>query len=75
MAINTLVQQLFRKEEYLWGRFDGRADKYMSYGLYLSGKGATVLDYIISTAVEIGMCSITNIFGGKHCLNKKRRSW
>ena len=44
MAINMLVQKLFREEEVgfvdLWGRFVGRADMYMKDGLRLSGKGA-----------------------------------
>ena len=64
MAINMLVEKLWREEEVgfvdLWGSFVGRADMYMKDGLHLSGKGA---------AVDSGMGSITNIFGSQHYLN------
>ena len=46
MAINTLVQQICRKEKVgfvgLWECFVGRADINMRDGLHLSGKGAAV---------------------------------
>ena len=64
MAINMLVQQLCREEEFgfvdLWGSFVGRADMYMKDGLHLSGKGA---------AVDSDLGTMTNIFGSKHSLN------
>ena len=66
MAINTLVQQLCREEEVgivdLWGCFVGRTDMCMRYVLHLSGKGAPVFPDELSSAVESGMESITNIF-------------
>ena len=44
---------------------------YMKDGLHLpvSGKGAAVFADGLTAAVDSGMCSITNIFGSKHCLN------
>ena len=62
MAFNTLVQQLCREEEVgfvdLWGCFVGRADMYMTDGLYLNGKGAAVFADELSAAVDSGMGSI-----------------
>ena len=73
MAINMLVQKLFREEEVgfvdLWGSFVGRADMYMKDGLHLSGKGAAVFADKLSAAVDSDMGTMTNIFGSKHCLN------
>ena len=73
MAINTLVQQLCREEEVgfvdMWGRFVGRADMYIKDGLHLGGKGAKGFTDKLSTAVESGIGSITNMF--KHCLNRR----
>ena len=46
MAINTLVQQLFKVEEVgfvdLWECFGGRADMFTRDGLHLNGMGAAV---------------------------------
>ena len=42
---------------------------YMKDGLHISGKGAVVFADGLTTAVDNGMGSITNIFGSKHCLN------
>ena len=56
-----------------WGSFVGRADMYMKDGLDLSGKGAAVFAEGLSAAVDSGMGSLSNIFGSKHYLNKKRR--
>ena len=68
VAINVLVQKLYREEEVgfidLWGRFVGRADMYMKEGLHLSGKGAAVFADGLTAAVDSG---ITNIFGSKFC--------
>ena len=72
MAINMLVQKLCREEvgfADLWGSFVGRADMYMKDGLHLSGKGAAVFADELSSAVDSGMGTMTNIFGSKHCLN------
>ena len=73
MAINVLVEKLCREKEGgfvdLWGSFVGRADMYMKDGLYLSGKGAAVFADGLTTAVDSGMGSITNIFCSKHYLN------
>ena len=73
MTINMLVEKLCREEEVgfvdLWGSFVGRADMYMKDGLHLSGKGAAVFVDGLSTAVDSGMGSISNIFGSKHYLN------
>ena len=73
MAINMLVEMLCREEEVgfvdLWGSFVGRADMYMKDGLHLSGKGAAVFADGLTTAVDSGMGSISNIFGSKHYLN------
>ena len=73
MAINMLVEKLYREEEVgfvdLWGSFVGRADMYMKDGLHLSGKGAAVFADGLASAVDSGMGSITNIFGSQHYLN------
>ena len=73
MAINILVQKLFREEEVgfvdLWGCFVGRADMYTRDGLLPSGKGVAVFADELSAAVDSGMGSKTNSFGSKHCLN------
>ena len=73
MAINILAEKLCREEEVgfvdLWGGFVGRADMYMKEGLHLSGKGAAVFADGLAAAVDNGMGSITNIFGGRHYLN------
>ena len=45
----------------------------MRDGLHLSGKGAAVFVDELSAAVDSGMGRIKNIFGSKHCLNKKCR--
>ena len=67
MAINTIVEKLYREEEVgfvdLWGSFVGRADMYMKDGLHLSGKGAAVFADGLTASVDSGMGSITNIFG------------
>ena len=41
---------------------------YMKDGFHLSGKGAAVFADELSTAVDSGMGSITNIFCSKRCL-------
>ena len=73
MAINMLVKKLCKEEEVgfvdLWGSFVGRADMYMKNGLHLSGKGAAAFADGLTSAVDSGMGSITNIFGSKHYLN------
>ena len=46
-----------------------RAHMHMKDGLHLSGKGAAVFADELSAAVDSGMGTMTNIFGGKHCLN------
>ena len=73
LAINMLVQKLYREEEVgfvdLWGSFVWRADMFMKDGLHLSGKGAAVFADELSAAVDSGMDTMTNIFGSKHCLN------
>ena len=48
---------------------------YMTDGLHLSGKVAAVFADGLTGAVDSGMGNITNIFGSKHCLNKKRRGY
>ena len=72
-AINMLVEKLCREEEVgsvdLWGSFVGRADMYMKDGIHLSGNGAAVFADGLSTAVDSGMGSISNIFGRKQYLN------
>ena len=68
IVITTLKHMGERKLD-LWGSFFGRADMYMKDGLHLSGKGAAVFADELSAAVDSGMCSITDIFGSKHCLN------
>ena len=71
-----LVPKLFREEEVgfvdVWGSFVGRADMDKKDGLHLSGEGPAVFEDELSAAVDSGMGSITNTFGSKHCLNKKR---
>ena len=42
---------------------------YMKDGLHLSGKGAAVFANRLTASVDIGMGSITNIFGSQHYLN------
>ena len=73
MAINMLVQKLYKEEEVgfvdLWGSFVGRADMYMKDGLHLSGKGAAVFADKLSAAVDSDLGTMTNIFGSKHYLN------
>ena len=70
VAINMLVQQPCREEEVGFvGMFFGRADMYVSDGLHLSGKSATLFAVELSAAVDSGMGSITNSFGSNHCLN------
>ena len=70
MAIDTPVQQLCREEKVgFGGYFVGRADMFMSDGLHLNRKGASVFTDEPSTAIDSGMCSINNMFGSKHCLN------
>ena len=73
MAIDMVVEKVCRKEEVgfvdLWGSFVGRADMYMKDGLHLSGKGAAVFADGLSTAVDSGMGSISDIFGSKQYLN------
>ena len=64
MAINTVVQQLCRKEEVgifdLWEWFVGRADIYTRDGFHLSGKGAAVFADELSATVDGGMGSINS---------------
>ena len=73
MATNMLVEKLCMEDEVgfvdLWGSFVGRADMYMKDGFHLSGKGAAVFADGLSTAVDSGIGSISNMFGSKHCLN------
>ena len=73
MAINMLVQKLYREEEVgfvdLWGSLVVRADMYMKDGLHLSGKGAAVFADELSASVDSGMGTMTNSFGSNHCLN------
>ena len=52
----------------LWGQFCWK-DGYVHKGLQLSGKGAAVFADGVTTAVDSGMCSISNILGSKHYLN------
>ena len=74
MAINMLVEKLCMDEEVgfvnFWGSFVGRADMYMKDGLHLSGKGVAVFADGLSSAVDSGMGSISNIFGSKHYLTR-----
>ena len=73
VAINMLVQKLFREEKVgfvdLWGNCVGRADMYMKDGLHISGNWAAVFADGLTAAVDSGMGSITNIFGSKLCLH------
>ena len=59
MAINMLVQKLYRGEEVgfvdLWGSFVGRTHMYMKDGLHLSRNGAAVFADELSAAVDSGM--------------------
>ena len=68
-----LVEKLCREEEVgfvdLCGSFVGKADMYMKDGLHLNGKGAAVFRDVLSTAVDSGMGSISNIVGSKHYFN------
>ena len=66
MAINMLVEKLCREEEV---GFVGRADIYMKDGLHLCGKGAAVFAGGITSAVDSGMCTITNMCCSQHYLN------
>ena len=73
IEIDMLVEKLCMEEEVgfvdLWGSFIERADMYMKDGLHLSGKGAAVFADGLSAAVDIGMGSISTIFGSQHYLN------
>ena len=70
MAINMLVEKLYREEEVGFvGKFCWKGGYVQVGRLHLSGKGAAVFADGLSATVDSGMGSISNIFGSKYYLH------